>query len=167
MTLKRRTLLKGAMPMSLAALPPVAWAQGLEALSSNPILDPKPMLARFLYMLAPLPAFTVADYQAASTSLLARANQVPALKSHVDALVQRLNAANFMGLSVSEQRAFLRGIQATPEFRFLSNPAFGVFNHNPTWPRIGYEGASYQLGGYRHRGFDDIDWIASAVKGVQ
>jgi hypothetical protein len=162
MTLNRRTLLtrglSAAVPMSLGTVAPVAWTQSLDT--------PEQVLARFLYLLAPLPSFTAADYSEASRALLARANQVPAVKGHVDALLQRLGAASFMSLSMVEQRAYLKGIQATPEFRFVSNPAFGVFNHKPTWPRLGYEGASYHLGGYRHRGFDDIDWIASAVKGV-
>jgi hypothetical protein len=121
-------------------------------------------LARVLYFLAPLPALTAADFDAAAQALQQRAGKAPALKGHADALLARLYAANFMALALPAQLAFLKTVQTTPEFRFISNPAWGVFNHKPAWPRLGYEGASFHLGGYRHRGFDDIGWLAAAVK---
>jgi hypothetical protein len=27
------------------------------------------------------------------------------------------------------------------------------------WELVGYEGPSYDRGGYLHRGFDDLDWL--------
>jgi hypothetical protein len=159
MKLHRRTLLTRTLPAALAIGPASGWAQSVEAQT------PTKVLARFLYLLAPLPAFAAADYDAASRSLLDQASRLPVLKGHVHALLQRLDAAGFMSLAVLGQLATLRGLQASPEFRYLSNPAWGVLNHKATWPRVGYEGASFSLGGYRHRGFDDIDWLPAIGKG--
>jgi hypothetical protein len=53
----------------------------------------------------------------------------------------------------------MRVLLASPEGRFLYNPAFGLMNQKSVWPRLGYEGSSFEKGGYRHRGFDDIDWL--------
>ncbi|HKV05408.1 MAG TPA: twin-arginine translocation signal domain-containing protein [Candidatus Acidoferrales bacterium] len=34
-----------------------------------------------------------------------------------------------------------------------------LYNQPELWPRFGYEGPSSALGGYLHRGFNDIDWL--------
>ncbi|KAA9106065.1 hypothetical protein [Microbacterium rhizomatis] len=42
-------------------------------------------------------------------------------------------------------------------FRQLVIP--GIYGHPAVWARIGYEGPSHHLGGYLHRGFNDLTWL--------
>ena len=35
----------------------------------------------------------------------------------------------------------------------------GLYNQKAVWPIFGYEGASYEEGGYMDRGFNDINWL--------
>jgi len=35
----------------------------------------------------------------------------------------------------------------------------GLYNQKAVWPIFGYEGASFEFGGYIERGFDDINWL--------
>ncbi len=35
----------------------------------------------------------------------------------------------------------------------------GLYNQKAVWPIFGYEGSSYEQGGYINRGFDDINWL--------
>lgn len=35
----------------------------------------------------------------------------------------------------------------------------GLYNQKAVWPIFGYEGSSFELGGYIDRGFDDINWL--------
>lgn len=35
----------------------------------------------------------------------------------------------------------------------------GLYNQPAVWDLLGYEGASFEKGGYLERGFDDIDWL--------
>lgn len=35
----------------------------------------------------------------------------------------------------------------------------GLYNQKAVWPIFGYEGASYEFGGYINRGFNDINWL--------
>jgi hypothetical protein len=157
---QRRTLLAGGLPAAWASAAVPAWAQA----DATATATDQANLARVLYFLAPLPAFAAADFEAASQALLQRVNQLPALKMHLGALLARLTGAGFSSLPMPAQLAFLKSLQTTPEFRFVSNPAFGVFNQKMVWPRLGYGGASFHLGGYRNRGFDDISWLPAAVK---
>lgn len=35
----------------------------------------------------------------------------------------------------------------------------GLYNQKAVWPIFGYEGASFEFGGYIDRGFNDINWL--------
>ncbi len=35
----------------------------------------------------------------------------------------------------------------------------GLYNQPAVWDQLGYEGASFDKGGYINRGFDDINWL--------
>ena len=38
----------------------------------------------------------------------------------------------------------------------------GFYDNKAVWQLFGYEGSSWEKGGYIHRGFDDIDWLDEA-----
>jgi len=54
-------------------------------------------------------------------------------------------------LQATEQGPFFKAVRADLVVSF--------YNQKEIWPKFGYEGASAQLGGYIHRGFNDIDWL--------
>jgi hypothetical protein len=54
-------------------------------------------------------------------------------------------------LTALEQSAFFRRLQGDLLYTLYDNKA--------VWPLLGYEGSSWEKGGYLHRGFDDIDWL--------
>ena len=55
----------------------------------------------------------------------------------------------------------LREIADAPFFRMIRGVAVvGIYDDHETWEQLGYEGPSFELGGYLHRGFDDLDWRA-------
>lgn len=39
----------------------------------------------------------------------------------------------------------------------------GFYDNKEVWPLFGYEGSSWEKGGYVNRGFDDIDWLENDV----
>lgn len=61
----------------------------------------------------------------------------------------------------SDQRvAALKAIETTPFFITVRVTAlFGLYGNPEIWSAFGYEGASYERGGYLFRGFDDLDWL--------
>lgn len=59
-----------------------------------------------------------------------------------------------------ERVVLLKDIEATPFFKKVQGDLVtGLYNNKKLWPLFGYEGSSWQKGGYLHRGFDDIDWL--------
>ncbi len=56
----------------------------------------------------------------------------------------------------------LKSIEPTPFFQTVRGTlvgAAGPYNLPDVWKQFGYEGSSWQLGGYLNRGFNDIAWL--------
>jgi TAT (twin-arginine translocation) pathway signal sequence len=56
----------------------------------------------------------------------------------------------------------LKSIADSPFFQTVQGTlvgAGGPYNLPTVWKKFGYEGSSWQLGGYLARGFDDIKWL--------
>ena len=66
----------------------------------------------------------------------------------------------FVALSEKEKTAALYAIEGSQFFEVVrAGTARHLYDNRALWPRFGYEGASSHLGGYKERGFDDLDWI--------
>ena len=56
----------------------------------------------------------------------------------------------------------LKNIETSPFFQTIRGTlvgAAGPYNLPEVWKQFGYEGSSWQLGGYLARGFNDIKWL--------
>jgi len=54
----------------------------------------------------------------------------------------------------------LVGIEHTPFFQTVRNEVVtGLYGNPDVWGYFGYEGPSIAKGGYKDRGFNDIDWL--------
>ncbi|MCP3425244.1 hypothetical protein NBM05_04175 [Rothia sp. AR01] len=54
----------------------------------------------------------------------------------------------------------LRRVEGTEFFGFVRRTAvLNLYDDAEVWSSLGYEGASFDQGGYLHRGFDDLDWL--------
>jgi len=56
-------------------------------------------------------------------------------------------------LYVIEHGAFFRKVKG--------HLVTGFYDNKAVWPLFGYEGSSWEKGGYINRGFDDIDWLGA------
>ncbi|POF30871.1 gluconate 2-dehydrogenase subunit 3 family protein [Roseibium marinum] len=54
----------------------------------------------------------------------------------------------------------LQSMEESPFFQKIRGGLVtGLYNQKAVWPLFGYEGASFELGGYIDRGFNDINWL--------
>ena len=66
----------------------------------------------------------------------------------------------FLELDEDAQLEALKRAEGSPFFELLRSTAVVELYDNPlVWKAFGYEGPSTHLGGYLHRGFDDLDWL--------
>ena len=80
--------------------------------------------------------------------------------------LQSLDAAaggSFTDLDDDAALALLRTIEDAEFFRFVRGVAVvTLYNDHEVWGLLGYEGSSYEHGGYLERGFDDLQWLPTA-----
>ena len=79
----------------------------------------------------------------------------------IDEGVARLDDPRPFGeLDAAGRLEALRRAEDSPFFALLKATAVVELYDNPlVWRAFGYEGPSTHLGGYLHRGFDDLDWL--------
>jgi hypothetical protein len=171
----RRVFLRGsanAVPAAALAAtgasisPTSAFAQESKALQPNTMAT-LVLVARDIY-----PHDHVADifYIRAARPWDDKAGKDPATKVMLEEGVARLDAdakdkhgVPYLQVAWEDQRVeLLRGIESSKFFQTLRGDLLvSFYNQHDLWKKFGYEGPSAQYGGYIHRGFDDIDWLAS------
>ena len=66
----------------------------------------------------------------------------------------------FAELSADEQLEMLKAIEGSDFFELVRSTAVAqVYSDQRTWQLVGYEGPSFDKGGYINRGFNDLDWL--------
>ena len=54
----------------------------------------------------------------------------------------------------------LKAMESTPFFQKIRGGLVtALYNNKEVWPILGYEGSSWEQGGYIERGFNDLDWL--------
>jgi hypothetical protein len=93
----------------------------------------------------------------------AEAAKTPATAKLLHDGVERLDSAQtqkFVERSSADQVAALKAIEASPFFQKVhSTEVVSLYNNHEVWKQFGYPGASYQIGGYIHHGFNDLSWL--------
>lgn len=60
----------------------------------------------------------------------------------------------------ADRTAILKDIETEDFFQSVRGGlVVGLYNQPVVWEKLGYEGASFDKGGYINRGFDDINWL--------
>ncbi|MBB5830769.1 hypothetical protein [Brachybacterium aquaticum] len=74
--------------------------------------------------------------------------------------LQALAGGAFTDLSPAEALPLLLRVQHTTFFGFVrQSVVVSLYEDEEVWEVLGYEGPSFDKGGYLHRGFDDLDWL--------
>ncbi len=70
---------------------------------------------------------------------------------------------DFLTLDETAAEALLRNVGDDPFFvRIRSTAVVALYDDAEVWDLLGYEGSSFDQGGYVNRGFDDLDWLPPA-----
>ena len=93
--------------------------------------------------------------------------EVGAASSGVASLDEQAAAAHRRSyLELDDEAARVSVLKAASDSPFFqavrSDLVVSFYNQPDLWALFGYEGSSFEHGGYIHRGFDDIDWLPKA-----
>ena len=138
-----------------------AWAapaKTLDAHASKTLLK----MSRLLY-----PSPLIGDDQYARTvdALEKKAKADAAFATSMREGIASLDAAaqgNWLDADDDTSLRTLKSMESTPFFQSVRGAlvgADGPYNSPDVWKKFGYQGASWQFGGYLNRGFADIAWL--------
>lgn len=137
-----------------AGAQPAASARGLTERQRQ-------ILFRLIRVAYPHDRFPDAPYERTATQVVeaADAAQLDALTQGLDAL-DAACGGDFLGLDGEAATVALRAIDRQPFFRQIhSTTVVALYDDREVWSLLGYEGSSFDKGGYLDRGFNDLDWL--------
>jgi hypothetical protein len=115
-------------------------------------------VARTLY---PHDALPDDVYARVGEKLAEAAREDPEAAREIEEGVDGLNGGRpFAELSADARVEAMKGIEGSDFFELVrSNAVVEVYSDERTWRVVGYEGPSFDKGGYINRGFNDLDWL--------
>ena len=173
----RRVFLRGAATAVPAAatgaagllVADAAWAQAAVNLKPGTMV----VLAKLARDIFPHDRIPDRFYVAAVRPYDQKAGPDTALRALLEEGAAKLDAAvearwgvrgGYVALNWERDRLpLVQAITETPFFQKLrSDLVVSFYNQPDLWRRFGYEGSSWEHGGYIERGFNDIDWLPQA-----
>ena len=120
-------------------------------------------LTRVIYAAFPHRTFPTGPYRRAADAVIEQAATNPRMLAQLVQGLAELDAqrdARFADLDVDTAAAVLRGADGSPFVTAIVDSAVVTLYSDPeVWELLGYEGPSFDKGGYIGRGFDDLDWL--------
>lgn len=120
-------------------------------------------LVRVLRVMFPHDSFPDGPYERTADAVVAAAEADPRMLAQ---LVQGLHDLDvlrgtpFVELSDDVALTVLRGVQDATAFASVRGVAVArLYDDHEVWDLLGYEGPSFEYGGYLNRGFNDLDWL--------
>ena len=82
-------------------------------------------------------------------------------QADLDARAQKKHGKPYAAVPTEAERVvLLKEIEPGDFFQKIKGGLVtGLYDNKAVWPLLGYEGSSWEKGGYVKRGFNDIDWI--------
>ncbi len=156
----RRRFLLAALAFSTAAVTGTTWLRGAAAWANS---TEGTNLARFGRLLFPHDGLADDVYAEVMDNVLTALAANPAIEDALVTAEQALDAQHdtaWIDRNESEQITAIENIQGEAYFAAIVGTVRGAFYYNPAvWSHINYPGSSKEHGGYKFRGFDDIDWL--------
>ncbi len=158
--LSRRKFVLSAIAASSVLATTKRWLPGNDAWAAE---SENSALTRLSRLLFPHPGLADVVYADVAASLFTSFSSDSANGQLLDAAASALDAqvgGNWFGVDEDRQVAAIRNIQGEAFFAAILAGLRGAFYYHPAvWSHLGYPGSSKEHGGYKHRGFNDIDWL--------
>jgi len=124
------------------------------------------VLIRVIRVAFPHPSFPDGPYERTADTILREAENSTwfrvALTQGLITL-RDLAGGDFRELNEADATKVLRRIETTEFFGFIRRTTvLNLYDNQDVWDILGYEGPSFDKGGYINRGFDDLDWLPPA-----
>lgn len=122
--------------------------------------DERRLLIRTLRVVFPHDRFGEEPYARTADAVVEAATATPRQALMLRAGLRDLQAQAFDEMDEQAASAHLESLTSTPFFGLVHGTGVvALYDDHDVWDVLGYEGPSYDHGGYLDRGFDDLDWL--------
>jgi hypothetical protein len=74
--------------------------------------------------------------------------------------MRELEKNSFLSMDNKSATVYLKGVESSSFFGAVQGTGLvAIYSDHYVWGMLGYEGPSFEKGGYIERGFDDLDWL--------
>ena len=155
------TMTKGLVSPSISS--PTAVARtAVSAFPLDPAQDPASckLLTRMVRIMYPHGKFSDGPYERTATAIFKASEATPAVKIAFASALHDLASAGFADMDDTQAYQHLKSIETTAFFKLArSTTVVALYDDEEVWQALGYEGPSFDKGGYINRGFNDLDWL--------
>jgi hypothetical protein len=120
-------------------------------------------LALMVRTMFPHANFPDGPYERTAAAIVEAAQTDVRTRAQLEQGMRELDVAGgapFAQLEPDAAPEVLRGISGTAFFEAVrSKTILTLYDDPEVWSLLGYEGPSFEHGGYLQRGFDDLDWL--------
>lgn len=128
--------------------------------------EARSVLIRVIRVAFPHPNFPDAPYERTADTILAEAANSTWFRVAITQgllTLAHFAGGDFRDLNEEDATKVLRSIESTEFFGFVRRTTvLNLYDNEDIWQALGYEGPSFDKGGYINRGFDDLDWLPAA-----
>ena len=158
MRIARRTLLSSASAFAIAT---VLGPKGVLAhmkVASEP--SDKRLIATMVRAMFPHDRFPNGPYLRTADAIISKANKSPGLALTLMEGLIDLKSKSFDSLDKAKATAYLKEIEGSAFFSLVHGTTVtGLYTDAEVYQILGYEGPSFDKGGYINRGFNDLNWL--------
>ena len=159
MNISRRSFLAGAFAstvyVSLWSIDPAK-----AKITAGEKKEDKEVLMKMVRTLYPHDRFPDGPYIRTTDDVINKGNSSSEKSIMLQAGIDLLKADNFSKMNFKKATKYLTKMGRTEFFEHVrGTTTVTLYNDKETWELLGYEGPSYDKGGYIKRGFNDLDWL--------
>lgn len=117
-------------------------------------------LVRMIRVMFPHDRFPEGPYQRTAKAVFNAASKTPADRTAFLVALRELQESGFTALDDKAAYARLKDMEGTTFFKLVKGTTVTtLYDDAEVWSILGYEGPSFDKGGYINRGFNDLDWL--------
>tara|TARA_E500000331_G_scaffold343436_1_gene378247 strand:+ start:257 stop:838 length:582 start_codon:yes stop_codon:yes gene_type:complete len=159
MSLSRRSFLAGAFAATVYTS---LWSidSAKAKITAGSTKEEKDVLMKMVRTLYPHDRFPDGPYIRTTEDVINKGNASPEKAIMLQKGIDQLKTDGFSKLNFDKSTKYLIKMGRTEFFEHVrGTTTVTLYNDKEVWELLGYEGYSYDKGGYINRGFNDLDWL--------
>ena len=122
--------------------------------------EDKKLIIKMVRDVYPHDRFPEAPYERTANDVITKGNADSAKKAMLSEGIENLKKAKYAKLNFKKSTKYLKKIEKSDFFQHVRGTSVvTLYNDQEVWGLLGYEGSSFEKGGYIDRGFNDLDWL--------